>query len=373
MQVRNPASKVVFMALALPWAAAPLFSQDPVFIARRIPAERVTVVQGEGHFPVACLLKNGQLAVVLRGGAPHVGIKGRLDLVTSDDDGHTWSAPRTVVDSPFDDRNPAFGQLSDGSLVLAYVEETSGFDKSGLREKDAKTDGVFVVRSSDHGATWSSPYKFTVDGATGFSPFGKIIQLPDGTALMAVYLDTQSGSDESRLYRSRDNGKSWGDPSLIAAHYNETALASLPDGRLLAALRSTRGRVAVAASKDLGRTWSDPVELTRDQEHPGDLIVLGNGTVVLTYGERNRPQGVRALLSHDGGNSWDHEHLMILADDAPNWDAGYPSSVVLKDGSIFTVYYQNDVAYDPTLPDGALEKSVQGAQARGVIWRVPGQ
>jgi photosystem II stability/assembly factor-like uncharacterized protein len=355
-------------------ACLPIASQDRVLVGRSEPAERVTVVEGGGHFPVACILKNGELAVVMRGGAPHVGIRGRLDLVTSNDSGRTWSAPRTIVDTPFDDRNPAFGQLSDGALVLAYVVVAVGYDESGLREKNATTDGVYVIRSTDAGSTWTSPYKINIVGSNGFSPYGKIVQLADGTALMAIYLTvSKSGAEESHLYRSRDNGKTWGDPSRIAVHYNETALVSLSDGRLLAALRSTRGRIAVAYSDDKGRSWSKPSELTRDQEHPGDLIVLGDGSVVLTYGERNRPYGVRALVSHDGGRSWDTDHLVILADDAPNWDTGYPSSVVLKDGRIFTVYYQTDVDYDPALPNEVLEKSVHGAKARGVIWRVRGQ
>jgi len=139
-------------------ACLPIASQDRVLAGRSEPAERVTVVEGGGHFPVACILKNGELAVVLRGGAPHIGIKGRLDLVTSNDSGRTWSAPRTIVDTPFDDRNPAFGQLSDGALVMAYVVETADFDESGLREKNATTDGVYVIRSTDAGSTWTSPY-----------------------------------------------------------------------------------------------------------------------------------------------------------------------------------------------------------------------
>ncbi len=353
--------------------SARLASRDRVLIGREEPAVRMTVVEGGGHFPVACILKNGDLAVVLRGGAPHVGIRGRLDLVTSKDSGRTWLAPRTIVDTPGDDRNPAFGQLSDGALVLAYVVVTVGYDQTGLREKDAITDGVYVIRSSDGGATWTSPYKINIVGSRGFSPFGKIIQLADGTALMTIYIDKPEAS-ESYVYRSRDNGKTWGDPSRIAVRYNETALASLPDGRLMAALRSDKGgHLAVAYSHDKGRSWSEPHQLTEDQEHPGDLIVLMDGSVVFTYGERNRPYGVRALVSHDGGKSWDKNHLVILADDAPNWDTGYPSSVELKDGRIFTVYYQIDVAYDAALPTEVLEKSLEGAKARGVIWRAPGQ
>jgi Neuraminidase (sialidase) len=355
-------------------AFAPMASQDRVLICRSEPARRVTVVEGGGHFPVACILKNGDVAVVLRGGAPHIGIKGRLDLVTSNDSGRTWSAPRTIVDTPGDDRNPAFGQLADGALVLAYIVDTGGFDETGLREKNGTTDGVYVIRSTDAGSTWTSPYKITIVGGNAFSPYGKIIQLADGTALMAIYLGGESRADESYLYRSRDNGKTWGDRSRIAVGYNETGLVSLPDGRLMAALRSEKGgHIAVTYSHDKGRSWAEPNQLTQDSEHPGDIIVLRDGSVVLTYGERNRPYGARALLSHDGGKSWDKNHVVILADDAPNWDTGYPSSVELKNGGILTVFYQVDVAYDATLPTEVLAKSVQGAKARGVIWRVPGQ
>jgi photosystem II stability/assembly factor-like uncharacterized protein len=191
---------------------------------------------------------------------------------------------------------------------------------------------------------------------------------------MAIYLNPgKSATGASYLYRSRDNGKTWGDPSRIAVGYDETGLVSLPDGRLLAALRADKGgHIAMAYSHDQGRTWSEPRQITRDAEMPGDLIVLRDGSVVFTYGEREHPCGVRALISHDGGSSWDENHLVIVADDAPNWDTGYPSSVELMDGRIFTVYYKTDVAYDPTLPTEVLAKTVRGAKARGVIWRAPG-
>src|SRR5262245_27685311 len=67
---------------------------------------RSLVVSGQGFFPVALRLQDGRIAVVLRGGAGHLGIKGRLDIVFSADEGKTWTAPTVVVDSPADDRNP---------------------------------------------------------------------------------------------------------------------------------------------------------------------------------------------------------------------------------------------------------------------------
>ena len=78
------------------------------------------VVNGQGYFPVIIATPTDEVHVVLRGGAPHMGIGGRLDLVRSLNAGVTWSTPQVIVDSEKDDRNPSLGQASDGTLVLAY-------------------------------------------------------------------------------------------------------------------------------------------------------------------------------------------------------------------------------------------------------------
>src|SRR5215510_12497920 len=90
-----------------------------LFFACAIPLlcadhQHKVVTQGLGYFPVAIHLKNGDVLAVIRGGAAHVGVKGRLDLIRSTDKGKTWSAPWTAIDEDLDDRNPALGQLKDG-------------------------------------------------------------------------------------------------------------------------------------------------------------------------------------------------------------------------------------------------------------------
>ena len=181
---------------------------------------------------------------VLRGGAPHIGVKGRLDIVTSNDEGKTWSASKTVVDGPEDDRNPALGQLKNGDIILAYAI-LRGYDAGGLKLDPAtrQADGVYIVRSSNGGKTWTKPelnestHALLKNGGS-LSPYGKIAQLPDGTALMSVYYefpDTRKNQDY--VVRSQDAGKTWGNPVLIGEHYNETGLLTFPDGQVLAALR----------------------------------------------------------------------------------------------------------------------------------------
>ncbi|MBM3496641.1 MAG: exo-alpha-sialidase, partial [Armatimonadetes bacterium] len=57
-------------------------------------AERIVAERGGGYFPVLTQLRDGRLAAVLRGGAPHLGKAGRLDWIESGDGGKTWSEPR---------------------------------------------------------------------------------------------------------------------------------------------------------------------------------------------------------------------------------------------------------------------------------------
>jgi hypothetical protein len=239
-----------------------------------------TVTQGLGYFPVAIRLTNGDILAVIRGGAPHIGVKGRLDLVRSTDQGKSWSKPWTAIDESQDDRNPALGQLKDGTVVLAYVI-ASGYDQTGERFKGSRNerifDGVYLIFSKDNGRTWSKPVrdetikKFyaSSDGAA-VSPYGKIVQLGDGTVLMAVYFDFYGErGHESWLFRSKDNGKTWGEPAAIGKRYNETGIVALRDGRVVAALRSEKGgHLAIAESTDQGRTFGTPAQLIKTRNIP---------------------------------------------------------------------------------------------------------
>lgn len=331
---------------------------------------RQIITKGLGYFPVAIRLKNGDVLAVIRGGAAHIGIQGRLDLVRSTDGGQSWSAPWTAVDESLDDRNPAMGQLEDGTIVLAY-SIAGNYDETGTKFKGTRTDrqfdGVYLIFSKDNGKTWSKPrrdaaiHRFYA-GQGLVSPYGKLVQLPDGTVLMAVYFEffDQRGN-ESYVFRSRDGGRSWGEPALLAKHFNETGITRLRDGRLLAALRSEKGgHLAISASTDQGRTWSTPEPITKDREHPGDLIQLADGRVLLVFGQRNAPRGVHALISPDG-RKWQDARRLVLADDAPNGDCGYPSSVEVAKGRIATLYYQVD----------DLQNALATASSRVVLWSAP--
>ena len=300
-------------------------------------AERVVAVRGQGYFPVLCNLQDGSLGAVVRGGAPHVGREGRLDWIRSEDGGRTWSKPRVIVDSQWDDRNPALGVMPDGAIVVAHAE-ASTYNQDGEFDVDA---GVYTPKftlSTDSGATWAEPAVLDTGSVPNGSPYGRIVMLADGAALMTLY---QYPSECAWTMRSTDNGRRWADVTMLPGH-DETALLATPDQRILAFMRAqgsqTHG-LDLTASADGGRTWSSPVQLLKPNQWPADVCRLHSGNLLLTYSNRTGPFGAGAAISRDDGNTWDYDHRVLLTWDCENTDCGYPSTVQLDDGTIVTMHY----------------------------------
>jgi hypothetical protein len=331
-------------------------SESPV---EKMPGlERSLVVSGQGYFPVALRLADGRIAVVLRGGAPHLGIKGRLDMVFSSDEGKSWTQPSVVVDSPADDRNPAFGQAADGALVVGFWRTESYDDQGHWEVKSTKPRTTWVTRSIDGGQSWQQPTQIDVSDIGLGSPYGRIVTMPDGAMLMAIYGGTAARDGQptdpyrnhSYVYRSTDSGRTWARISEIGnekvQQVNETSLLRLPSGKLLAALRDRGGNVCLASSTDGGHTWSNTTKVTPVGVHPADLCLLADGRVLMTVGDRLQGFGVRAMgFGPDEMPQW--ENRRVLVDDSRSADCGYPSSVLLRDGRVLTVYYSTAVKEHP--------------------------
>lgn len=330
---------------------------DETALPRLDTATRTIAVRGGGYFPVLIQLKDGRLAAVVRGGAPHLGKAGRLDWIESKDGGKTWSEPTVLVDGPWDDRNPAVGQMRNGTIVVAYAE-CSAYNADGSWNPNTGSFALYYVTSKDGGKTWFGrrPLNAGPIGRVG-SPYGRIVTLKDGTSLMSVYGEADpaydgpgkppagSRGDLVGILRSRDNGETWGDFSLVsAADHNETALLPMPDGRILAAMRTGKGQLDVCESADGGRTWSPPAPVTGGPdrawpEHPADLVHLSGKRVLMLTGRRHAPLGVMAITSKDGGRTWDYAGRHLVAWTSQNGDCGYPSGVRLRDGTIVCLYY----------------------------------
>ena len=213
---------------------------------------------------------------------------------------------------------------------------------------------LFVQRSTDKGQSWTRQ-EWEVPGAASVSGNRPPTYLEDGTILYQVYVTDVQGAPHSYVWRSADNGDTWRlyhmgghHPSLDA---NETGMVETSPGRVLALSRVETGPQYLVErwSDDGGIIWTDPMR-TGIWGYPAHLLKLRDGRVLCAYGYRREPGGVRAVLSEDGGRTWNLDDVIVLRDDGgfpsnlrsdTRWqsDLGYPVSVELSDGSILTAYY----------------------------------
>jgi len=159
-------------------------------------------------WPTLARRRNGQFLLVCSGGREaHVCPFGRVELMRSDDGGKTWGWPRVVMDSAIDDRDAGVLETAAGSILitsftsLAYESilgraeaiepgQPGAWPEQRLRRWQAahrrlnaqergRALGVWMIRSTDGGVTFSGRYDCLVN-----SPHGPI-QLADGRLLYA--------------------------------------------------------------------------------------------------------------------------------------------------------------------------------------------
>jgi hypothetical protein len=124
--------------------------------------------------------------------------------------------------------------------------------------------------------------------------------------------------------------------------FEEPCALDLGDGLILLVMReNTTSSLHQCISRDGGLTWSKPQQ-TGILGYPADLLALPDGRVLCVYGYRFEPYAIRATISSNQGQTWDLENALVVHGDLPSADLGYPSSVLMDDGRIFTIYYAQD-------------------------------
>ena len=77
------------------------------------------------------------------------------------------------------------------------------------------------------------------------------------------------------------------------------------------------------------------------QGHPLHALRLSDNRVLLTYGYRHQPYGIRARILNAECTDFATAEEFVLRDDGGNTDIGYPWSVQLDKNRVLVVYYFN--------------------------------
>ncbi len=295
---------------------------------------------GYEAFPDVARLRDGRLMAVFYAGFAHVSLPdaahprgGRISGCLSADEGRTWSAPFDVFDGPDDDRDPSIVQLSDGRILCTFFSLRANPGAAPGAPPYTGT-GTRLIESLDAGRTWSEPRSVAPDHYCS-SP---VRELPGGRLVLGLYKET-AGVSLGAVTASDDGGRTWGPVTEIDnGGYQldaETDVIRLRDGRLLAVEREPKTTMCRSESRDEGRTWtvSTPIGFPGHCPYllraPGDIIVLAH-----------RLPNTSLHYSRDEGATWSAN---ILVDDVIG---AYPSMVVLEDGSVLIVYYEEGAGSD---------------------------
>jgi sialidase-1 len=326
-------------------------------------------------WPTIAKTTTGELIVVFSGDRDaHVCPWGKTQMIRSSDNGHSWSQPATINNTPLDDRDAGIIMTHAGTWLVSWFtslafENPEQVDWQNLPEDTLHTWlrhseklgpevrkhwlGNWVRRSTDGGKSWEEPIRTSVT-----APHGPI-QLANGHLIYVgrnyrVGDKTSPRPDRTHLLAaclSTDDGKTWNTAGYIQApdnvqpgnqEFHEPHVVETEKGVLIALFRhhGHPGQYFLwqSESEDAGYTWST-LHQTPIWGYPPHLIRLSNRWLLVTYGRRKPPYSESACISKDGGLTWETDSEITLAL-ALNSDLGYPASLQLTDGSIYTVYYQ---------------------------------
>jgi hypothetical protein len=245
--------------------------------------------------------------------------------------------------------NVAAGLAGDGSLIVI----ASGWTHRPRQGEGRAGHGPpahpllpWVCRSFDGGCTWTRAGTLTPpEGKSAFIiPFGDVIGLADGALGMCIYSWQPPDEHNCYFYTSGDDGRTWTIRGTIQeGDINETAPVLLSNGELLACARTLGDQhLELFRSSDHGRTWRREQAVSGGSQHPGHLLSLGEGRVLLTYGDRREGRhGIEVRLSEDEGHAWTQPARLVDLEPA---DLGYPATVSGDANTLVTAWYTAGIA-----------------------------
>jgi hypothetical protein len=275
-----------------------------------------------------------------------------VQVSRSPDTGRSWSRPVFV-----ERRSGPVLEWDDKPTVTADPYRRGHVYASwGRQYVQASPGGVLIPyrvefsRSSDGARTWSPPVIIDTPPAGWRENISQIL-VPRRGQLLCLFSRRElapngvsplpGGRVQFYATRSRDGGRTWSSPRLLAQGRDEAledterstrirsavthvfTAASGPRRRVYVAwadvLSGDESRIMLVRSRDGGRSWSHPRSVSSGAERPmnPDLAVAGNGAVAVRfYDLRGDQPGDGALstrswvrVSHNGWQRWREREL----------------------------------------------------------------
>jgi hypothetical protein len=205
--------------------------------------------------------------------------------------------------------------------------------------------------SRSRGRHWDGPFAFQ---GLELPVAARTDIVPLGTAdALFILTTTKSDGKEGRTFcaRTRDGGRTFEFVSFVGDEPDGYRIMPssirLTDGAIITGTRcadaaGNNGWIEMFTSYDEGASWKAlgvAVENTGRGGNPPALSQVDDGRLILVYGSRDAPFGIRMRSSGSRGRTWSEE--TVIRDDGGTPDIGYPKIARTSGGGLVVVYYFN--------------------------------
>lgn len=325
-------------------------------------------------WPSIARLRDGRIAVVCSGfRLRHICPFGKVCISFSDDECESFSKPVPVIDTALDDRDGGILPFGEGGVIVTSFNNSIQFQRQENSGDPYALAYLEKVTAEEEKNALGSEFVLSFDNCNSFSdifhspitsPHGPC-ELKDGTILWVgtAFKEGEYAPKEKQgvlCYKVNTDGsmEHVGEiPDNESLEFCEPYMIECDDGSLICHIRADRDfTLYQSESYDKGKTWSVPHPiLEKNGGAPAHIIRHSSGVLISAYSYREYPYGIKVMFSHDNGKSWDTDYMIYK--NKVSDDLGYPATIELKDGSLFTVFYAHKSEDEP-------------AEILGIRWKI---
>jgi len=296
--------------------------------------------------------RKGRLWAVWYAGGEGEGPSNYVLLVTSGDDGRTWSPPKFVIDPASFVRayDPCLWIDPQGRMWLFWAQAAGWWEGRGgvwaavADNPDAETPTWSAPRRIANGVMMNKPtvvrgrWLLPIGGWKNIRPNLREFKNDWGPYTVESLTHDIGSEKGSNIFVSEDKGRSFrllGQAQVPETQFDESMLVERRDRSLWLLVRTMYG-IGQSFSRDGGKTWT-----------PGEKYM---DHVVTRFFVRRLKSGRLLLVKHNppAGRGRSHLTAYVSQDDGKIWSGGllldereqvsYPDGVQAQNGTIYVIY-----------------------------------